>query len=194
MKGEILYDFLQKVQEGAESFSDFMTAFMLSGRSSKEFHRQLNKLERKRILKKYFKSDSKNILLKETKKYRLLFYKLQRQGLIAKPNGAQAYSLTAAGKQKLETLTAAAQTNIPTIYPAAPSQDLMIVIFDIPESQRRKRKWLRSVLKNLGFTMVQKSVWKGYSQIPSGFLKDIQKQRLAQFIEIFKATKLGSLG
>lgn len=46
----------------------------------------------------------------------------------------------------------------PFIAPTLRNSVLMI-IFDIPEADRRKRDHLRTLLKELSFTQVQKSVW-----------------------------------
>lgn len=45
-----------------------------------------------------------------------------------------------------------------------PDGRLRIVIFDIPEENKRSRDFFRQHLTNLGFTMEQKSVW--YSKTP----------------------------
>jgi DNA-binding transcriptional regulator PaaX len=126
----------------------------------------------------------------------LLFYKLKRDGLILHNIPGRRYFLSPKGQKKWQSLSAQIERlkefNSDN-YHREKSKELMIVIFDIPEHERRKRVWLRSVLKNLGFKMVQKSVWIGHCQIPEIFLKDIQRLRLARYIEIFKATKYGSL-
>ena len=70
---------------------------------------------------------------------------------------------------------------------------LIIVIFDIPERERRKRAWLRLALKNIGLKLIQRSVWMGKVQIPKEFLDDIRELHLVNFVEIFEITKSGSL-
>src|SRR3990167_838001 len=70
---------------------------------------------------------------------------------------------------------------------------LIIVIFDIPERERRKRAWLRLALKNIGLKLIQRSVWMGKVKIPKEFLDDIRELHLVNFVEIFEITKSGSL-
>ncbi|MBM4388891.1 MAG: CRISPR-associated endonuclease Cas2 [Deltaproteobacteria bacterium] len=65
--------------------------------------------------------------------------------------------------------------------------------FDVPERERRKRTWLREVLRNLGFECVQKSVWIGKVKVPRQFLRDVRRYHLAEFIEVFQITKRGTL-
>lgn len=68
-----------------------------------------------------------------------------------------------------------------------------IVAFDVPERFKEKRHWLRSVLKNLGLRMVQKSVWLGKVKIPREFIDDLKKLKILDFVEIFGITKGGTL-
>jgi len=69
----------------------------------------------------------------------------------------------------------------------------IIVVFDIPEIQKRKRNWLRAALKNLDFKMVQKSVWFGRVKIPKEFLDHLCEMKLIDYVEIFEISKTGSL-
>ena len=64
---------------------------------------------------------------------------------------------------------------------------------DIPESERKKRAWLRSALKNLNFKMIQQSVWIGKVRIPEEFLRDLRNMHLTEYVEIFEISKAGSL-
>src|SRR3989339_151600 len=70
---------------------------------------------------------------------------------------------------------------------------LKIIAFDIPEREKSKRRWLCSVLKNLGFEMRQKSVWVGRSRLPVYFIKDISRLGLLDCVDIFEVAKKGSL-
>ena len=45
----------------------------------------------------------------------------------------------------------------------------MIVAFDIPECERRKRVWLRSALKNIGFNLIQKAYGPEKSKYRNNF-------------------------
>lgn len=63
----------------------------------------------------------------------------------------------------------------------------MIVIFDIPEKLHRKRDWLRYELTQLGFVMLQKSVWFGSAPLPKIFLKNINDLGILRFLRFFRA-------
>jgi hypothetical protein len=52
---------------------------------------------------------------------------------------------------------------------------------------------MRSALKNLGFRMIQKSVWVGKVTLPEDFLSDLRQLNLISCVEIFEVNKAGSL-
>ena len=64
----------------------------------------------------------------------------------------------------------------------------MIVIFDVPETEKRYREWLRSELVGLGFEMIQKSVWFG-PPLPREFVEYLSEIKLLNCIRFFKATE-----
>ena len=78
-------------------------------------------------------------------------------------------------------------------YPKEITEKWFIFIFDVPEKNRSKRKWLRGALECLGYQMIQKSVWAGQAKIPREMIKDIKEKDLLECIEVFEARKLGSL-
>ncbi|MCC6323212.1 hypothetical protein IT400_00285 [Candidatus Nomurabacteria bacterium] len=61
-----------------------------------------------------------------------------------------------------------------------------IVAFDIPEKNRKYRDWLRYELISFGFEFVQQSLWFGPS-LPKEFIEYLHKEKLLQYIKIFKA-------
>ena len=61
----------------------------------------------------------------------------------------------------------------------------MIIAFDVPEKYRRERDWLRIELKNLGFAMMQKSVWYGSSPLPQDFITSLDDLKILKFIKFF---------
>ena len=63
----------------------------------------------------------------------------------------------------------------------------MIIAFDVPEKYRRERDWLRIELKNLGFAMMQKSVWYGLSPLPQDFISSLNDLKILKFIKFFDA-------
>ncbi len=63
----------------------------------------------------------------------------------------------------------------------------LIITFDIPEVDRRKRNWLRMELKYLGFVKLQQSVWLGRAPLPGGFIWKLKELRLLACVEFFHA-------
>ncbi|MBI5153222.1 MAG: CRISPR-associated endonuclease Cas2 [Parcubacteria group bacterium] len=78
-------------------------------------------------------------------------------------------------------------------YEKKEDTQLNIVLFDIPEPERKKREWLRQELNYLGFTMLQRSVWAGKIKIPKEMLEDLEHYKLLPYIEIIAVTKTGTL-
>ena len=74
-----------------------------------------------------------------------------------------------------------------------PNTTLNIIAFDIPEKHRSQRNWLRFSLKDLGFTMLQKSVWFGKFKIPEEFIVEIKKRGLINWVQILGVTHNGTL-
>lgn len=64
----------------------------------------------------------------------------------------------------------------------------MIVIFDIPEKQRKYRDWLRIELVKFGFEQIQKSVWFGPT-LPKTFLEYLEEIQTLKYLRFFKATE-----
>ena len=125
--------------------------------------------------------------------YSLISY-LEKQGLIEKSQNHRIINilLTPKGKNRIkekekEAAFAARYSKIEG------DKNTTIVMFDIPESKRGKRAWLRAVLVNMGFKMVQQSVWTAKKKLPASFLKDLQHFNLLRYVEIFIAQKEGTL-
>ena len=117
-----------------------------------------------------------------------LLYHLQKDGLIERRRGK--WSITARGEKKHKTIL----NRLPLRkYQKKKDTSLKIVIFDIPEKEKKKRNWLRYRLVELDFKMLQKSVWTGRVKLPEEFINDLRDLHLLQYIEIFTVTKSGSL-
>ncbi|MFH0806525.1 MAG: hypothetical protein V1885_02270 [Candidatus Brennerbacteria bacterium] len=65
----------------------------------------------------------------------------------------------------------------------------MIIAFDIPEPDKKKRDWLRVELRCLGFVPIQKSVWFGPAPLPEKFLASLSELALLPFVKFFSATE-----
>ncbi len=57
-----------------------------------------------------------------------------------------------------------------------------VVIFDVPEKQRRDRNWLRNELYFLNYKQLQKSVFISKCPITEDLIKEIKRKKLGNFV------------
>lgn len=116
---------------------------------------------------------------------RTTIYRLHRDGLIDK--NKDGWAITQKGKEyakkKFDSL---AQFESP--FPKDASKDLL-VIFDIPETQKSEREWFRRHLKRFDYEMIQRSVWVGPSPLPKEFVAYTKEIGLKNTIKTFKLAK-----
>lgn len=109
--------------------------------------------------------------------------RLRKQGLIK--NESKIWEITKKGADYLEKNISFRK--ICHRHPSVSSLKNMIIIFDIPELHRKKRDWLRIELINLGFSMLQKSVWFGPSPLPKEFVQYVNEINVLPYMKFFKA-------
>ncbi|HEY4523955.1 MAG TPA: CRISPR-associated endonuclease Cas2 [Candidatus Paceibacterota bacterium] len=190
MKGDITMKVLEQLYDSVIDVADFFQMFLTVGygASYRKMQGRLEQIKNNRAqpsTEQYTKQNYYNFL-----------YKLKRAGFIQeKPKGQnKVLAITKKGLEYLLVLQNQAKKRLPTTsYPKKPNKTFIIVAFDIPETERKKRNWLRTVLKNLELKMVQKSLWLGKTKIPEELLKDLHRLKLINFVEIFEITKVGSL-
>ena len=68
-----------------------------------------------------------------------------------------------------------------------------LVIFDIPEYERKKRTAIRVELIGCNFRQLQKSVWVGYHPLPQEFITLLDELALKDRVHIFSVVKSGTL-
>ncbi len=204
MKGEFLLKVLEAIEETTYSVGDFIEDFLASSKSNylplkyprMRDHKTLAESIRKGIQEK---ERLKIIKIQEQKEKQRLYqviHTMKKQGLIQKlaNDSGAILEITEKGiikKRKLEK--SFDQRILVRTYQSEKGSELVIVSFDIPENVRFKRDWLRSVLKNLGLRMLQKSVWIGKIKIPEELISDLRKYNILQFIEIFSVGKTGTI-
>lgn len=62
---------------------------------------------------------------------------------------------------------------------------IRLVVFDVPEEDRTKRRWLRGRLTELNYTPIQRSVWIGKTILPKQFLADLIELGVSRCVHIF---------
>ena len=188
-KGQLVLKTLEALARVAMSTATVVEAILTSpyGTSYGRLQKRAREIEQEREKAKQKSREQRQI-------YDLI-YRLNRDGLIArKKSGSKLWQLTIKGKNELTTLKKyLAEQPERKSYKKENGSELKIVAFDIPEKYKRRRNWLRAVLKNLGFTMLQKSVWVGKNKLPEEFIGDVHKLGLLSYLEILAVTKSGSL-
>jgi predicted transcriptional regulator len=190
MKGEITLKILETLAGAARGLVDATEAFLSAGygASYSKLQRESSRIESRRVAEK-LRARARN-------NYAVLISKLKSQGIIeAKQiSGEKRFFITKKGKEKLFALRQRRKNKLPAISGSLKKSGApLIVAFDIPEKQRRKRDWLRIVLGQMGLTRVQRSIWMGKGKLPEEFLDSLYQLDLIDCVEIFEVGKTGTL-
>lgn len=123
---------------------------------------------------------------KET--FSALLHRLKKEGLVTKSGRGikSEWLLTRIGTNKLKYYQN-------SIQPTKPDGIPRLVMYDIPESDRKKRNWIRSELVASDYEQLQKSVWLGYAPLPENFAKSLKDFRLEDKVHIVSINKKGTL-
>lgn len=66
----------------------------------------------------------------------------------------------------------------------------ILVIFDIPEQERRLRQRLRTLLRELRFTQVQKSVWQSEYDVLEYLVPELAQYHLEEYVQIYESARV----
>lgn len=181
---------LEILQSGAEEASDFLAA-MATDRST-SYRRLRTSLK---YGPKHFKTDWASAYRRRKAYYSLLSH-LKDEGLVEKENRRNGlWSITKKGREKLLLLKKRQQNafSLRTAHFEEGDVGMTIFVFDVPEKEKAKRRWLRQSLQSAGFRFLQKSVWIGDSQLSMEFIEALRERLLLPHVHIFKAEKLGTI-
>lgn len=121
---------------------------------------------------------------------RTTLYRLRQNGLVEQEDGE--WRITKMGRiciehlQQQRTITLPQHTKRPESTHATKQ---MIISFDIPESKRNLRQWIRIELVYLGFELLQKSVWIGPAPLPASFVSALHEIDALQYMKFFHASE-----
>lgn len=195
MKGDITLKILETIGDATVNFSDLWGAFLGAGYGAS--YGKIQYLASKQREAREKRKSQRDIKNQEKQKYYNLIYKLKRDGLLKEEvkHSKKWLFLTAKGREKIISLKTRFIKALPeNNYPKeSGDKKFLIVIFDIPEVEKKKRVWLRLALRNLNLSMLQRSVWAGKVKIPKLFIDDLRRLRMTDFVEIFEISKTGSL-
>jgi len=65
----------------------------------------------------------------------------------------------------------------------------LILMYDIPQNQKKERDWFRRQLINFGYVMIQKSVWVGPSPLPKEFTAYLKMIKIQDNFKTFRLAK-----
>ena len=118
--------------------------------------------------------------------FSVILTRLQKQGLVERKNNK--WWITNFGKKFIKNIKTA------NVFDS-PKKDgvLRLVIFDIPERERRKRDWLRLELIACDFKQLQKSVWISERPLPQEFLENLAELNLLSCVHIFTVKNKGTI-
>ena len=165
MRGINKLKLLEFFEESSAAISDLLFIFTLPYGTSRG--------RAEHLLRKKYKQDARwEIENTEKRKFAYLLHHLRKDKLVEDVGlrSGRLMRLSAKGREILQKLRDRKSNALPnTRYETNKDDDLKIIIFDIPEDERRKRDWLRSALKNLKFSMLQKAFGWANASYPRGF-------------------------
>ncbi len=165
---------------------DFFSAVLAAGygANSGRIEYEYQKIRRSSLSK----SIKINTLKNSERRLAVFISKMKHDGLIEADKDK--FKISDKGKSKLGML----RNSLPgRFYERTEEGNAVIISFDIPERLRRKRNWLREVIRNFGFQMIHQSVWMGKGGVPKDFIEDLENLKILEFVEIFEVSKQGSL-
>ncbi|MDO8664139.1 MAG: hypothetical protein Q7K44_01100 [Candidatus Liptonbacteria bacterium] len=114
---------------------------------------------------------------------RVTLSRLKRKGYVENKKGI--WQITKAGREHLLKKVSFFPPHSRRIVKAEFKN--IIISFDIPETHKKKRNWLRIELLCLGFEMLQRSVWLGPAPLPKEFIDSLHKLQILPYIKFFEA-------
>ncbi|MBI3306095.1 hypothetical protein HYZ82_03165 [Candidatus Nomurabacteria bacterium] len=153
MKGKILKKALELLYDGAMTQVDFFNAVLFAGYGASSSRIEYEYQKRRKISES--KKSKEEIFKARKRRLAIFMSKMKHDGLIEELENNRLL-ISKRGVAKLGKL----KNNLPSkFYAEKIDQGFPIIIsFDIPEKLRRKRNWLREVIRKLGFEMIHQSV------------------------------------
>jgi CRISPR-associated endonuclease Cas2 len=192
MRGEKILKILEILEDMAVSTLDLLDMWLF------EQPRGIYGLERARLKragqkKQLFFTELREYL-EEREKLSKLIYKLKREGFILEDKKNKKLILTKKGKLKLRFLkNKRSVEETKNNESNQKDKDVIVIIYDVPESEYKRRHQLRNLLVNAGFSFVQKSVWIKQGKITEDFINFLKDLEVLHYVQIFKITQKGTI-
>ena len=192
LKGELALKVLEAIADGAMALIDVFVAVSSPetgfGSSLTKTLRKIDQLQERRESAVIETSEEEKKEIK--RKLAVVIHRLKKDGFV-KPRPTTYGWITAKGLEKIERLKLAVFLKKKTTPVSEDS--IKIFSFDIPQDLKGCREWLRSYMKSLDYSIVQKSVMMGTAKIPEEFLERLRGLELLQYIQIFTVGQKGTL-
>jgi DNA-binding PadR family transcriptional regulator len=190
MRGDVVFGILEALAGAAQGLVDIVEVILSAGYGASygKLQKGLKEKERERA--------GRDLERRAKQRYYVMLSKLRAQGFIEikRIKEKKVFFITKKGREKFRFMEKHRKEKLPHISsPAEKSNTFIIVAFDIPEKEKKKREWLRRVLKQLELQMIQRSVWIGRVRLPEEFLAALNNLHLIECVEIFEVNKTGTL-
>lgn len=187
MRGAFLLSALEVLETAVYSTAEFFGVLLTTSKGDYRALRRFSPSMRTTL------AETLREALEEKERFYKLLHRLERDGLVKRIKGEQ-WELTEKGRVKREDLLKRFNNELPTpSYKMGAGSEVIILSFDIPERERRKRGWLRSALKHLEFTLLHQSTWIGKGALPRVFIEDMRRLNLFSYVAIFSIGKRGTV-
>ncbi|OGI94768.1 hypothetical protein A3A03_02705 [Candidatus Nomurabacteria bacterium RIFCSPLOWO2_01_FULL_40_18] len=114
--------------------------------------------------------------------FRQQIYRLHKKGII-KSDGDYIYIC----REELLNFSAKRNSIIKDVFPA--KTEKVLISFDIPETKKKVRDWLRNQIKYWDFEMIHKSLWVGNGPLPKEFNERLRQLSINNNVRVFKVRK-----
>lgn len=119
--------------------------------------------------------------------------RLKRERLVVcmGPKKKSKWRITKKGLHRLKEI----KSERPKIVHVLPPTDdvTRLVTFDVPETEKGNRLWLRKELLACGFESLQKSVYIGNHPLPESFIRLVDARSMSKYIHIVSLTTRGTI-
>ncbi len=112
-------------------------------------------------------------------------HRLQKRGLIVKNPKQKVFALTQDGEKLLLEVE-----NRLSVFQKPWDKKIRLVFFDIPETKKIWRQWLRAELLSLKFYKIQESVYAGKYPLPKSFYEEMNRQGIDKYIFVITAGEI----
>ena len=114
--------------------------------------------------------------------FRQRIYRLGKKGII-ETDGEIIHTC----REDLAKLAVNNNSVIKNIYPG--KTERVLLSFDIPETKKKTRDWLRNQIKYWDFEMIHKSLWLGHGPLPKKFGERLRILGIYENIRVFRVRK-----